>query len=75
METPKEAADYSAILRIKPQQTPVSVCQSVDTLAGEYRNSSIIEALNILKAHYKYYRSIRGDGNCFIRAAAFSYIV
>lgn len=52
----------------------VSQKRSVQQLKEMYKNSNIIQGLGQLGERYKSFRNIRGDGNCFIRAAAFSYI-
>ena len=41
----------------------------------EYRyNEFIQQKIAVLEKTYSHYRHVRGDGNCFFRAAIFNYV-
>ena len=63
------------IMAYKPTHDSVTDPIMIEQMMEEYKNEEMRSALSALSSNYYRYRKIRGDGNCFVRAVAFSYLV
>ena len=59
---------------MRPDRSSLSSRKQLWEMIVEFHNPKIKSSLDILRSKYRFYREIRGDGNCFIRAIAFLYI-
>lgn len=51
-----------------------SASSSSSTVFTKNSNEGFLKGINYLTKHYKSYRKIRGDGNCFYRSFLYSYL-
>jgi ubiquitin thioesterase protein OTUB1 len=51
-----------------------SASSSSSTVFTKNNNEGFLKGINYLTKHYKSYRKIRGDGNCFYRSFLYSYL-
>ncbi|KRX09519.1 hypothetical protein PPERSA_12262 [Pseudocohnilembus persalinus] len=49
--------------------------QDTNIKANEYKEPKIIQAIQKMRENCKYFRGIRGDGNCFYRAFGVGYVI
>ena len=54
--------------------SPSSLSSTIFTNKNNNNNEGFLKGINYLTKHYKSYRKIRGDGNCFYRSFLYSYL-
>lgn len=52
----------------------ISEIRNLSTFIDSYPNEDLRDNFRKLGSDFRYYRAIRGDGNCFYRAVMFQYL-
>lgn len=61
------------IKKVKYPTHAISNAQALSDKIGSFKNAKVRKELADRLKDYNSYRQVRGDGNCFFRAVAFSY--